>query len=97
MSHAPVNRNISENKAIKTPNCLVKICSTVCNYPTKRCSIFYTYIYIEPEELLKRTHSCGYYRTDVGIMGHPHHSRQTAQFQLNESTVSQMKVLFHKH
>ena len=72
MRHVTVNGNISENRAVKTI-IYVKICSTVCNYPTKRC-----------------THSCGYYGSDIGIMGHPHHFRLTAQFQLNGSTVSQI-------
>ena len=48
------------------------------------------YTYIEPDECLKRTHCCGYYGSDVGIMGHSHHFRPTAQFQLNGSTVSQI-------
>ena len=70
MSHVTVNRNISENRAVKTPIIFVKICSTVCNYPTKRCK--HIYLHIEPDERLKQTCSCGYYGTDVGIMGHPH-------------------------
>ena len=88
MRHVIVNRNISENRAVKTPIIFVKICSTVCNYPTKRCK--HIYLRIEPDECLERTHSCGYYGSDVGIMGHPHHFRPTAQFQLNGSTVSQI-------
>ena len=89
MSHVTVNRNISENRAVKTSIIFVKIiCSTVCNYPTKRCKL--TYLHIEPDECLKRTHSCGYYGSDVGIMGHPNHFRPTAQFQSNGSTVSQI-------
>ena len=87
MSHVTVNRNVSENRAVKTSIIYVQICSTVCNYPTKGCKHIYLH-----DECLKRTHSCGYYGSDVGITGHPHHFRPTAQFQLNGSTVSQIDL-----
>ena len=88
MSHVTVNRKLYQKieLLINTSIIFVKICSTVCNYPTKRCKHI---LHLEPDECSKRTHSCGYYGSDVGIMGHPHHFRQTAQFQLNGSTVSQ--------
>ena len=88
MRHVTVNRNISENRAVKTSIIFVKICSTACKYHTKRCK--HIYLHIELDECLKRPHFCGYYGSDVGIMGHPHHFRPTAQFQLNGSAVSQI-------
>ena len=85
MSHVTVNRNISKNRAV----IFVKIIMLNCvQLPTKSC--MHIYLHIEPNECLNRTHSCDYYGSDVGIMGHPHHFRPTAQFQLNGSTVSQI-------
>ena len=82
MRHVTVTRISQKIELVNTNNFGEDMLNCMCATTLPKDAITnYIYLHIEPDERLKQTHSCGYYRTDVGIMGHPHrphHFRQTA-------------------